>query len=215
MEKSLDKYIESHSSLPCKETLDWIEKQTNIRTNYPQMLSGPIQGEFLRMLVLLSSSKKALEIGSFTGYSSVCIASGLPDNGILDAFEINDELEDLMREGWKRAGVEKKIRLHIGDAALLLGEISANAKESYDFIFIDANKRLYKKYFELSIPLLRRGGVMVADDVLWDGKVYGDDSAKDAQSIGIKEFNDMVTKDRRVEVLILPLRDGLSIIRKL
>lgn len=215
MESSLDKYIKSHSSLPpCKDALEWIEKQTNIRTNYPQMLSGPVQGELLRMLVKLSCSRKALEIGSFTGYSSVCIASGLPEDGILDAFEINDELEDLMREGWARAGVERKIRLHIGDAALLLEELSDSAKESYDFVFIDANKRLYKRYFELSLPLLRKGGVMVADDVLWDGKVCGDVPANDAQSVGIKEFNDMVVKDRRVEVIMLPLRDGLSIIRK-
>jgi len=215
MESSLDKYIKGHSSLPCRDALEWIEKQTNIRTNYPQMLSGPVQGEFLKILVSLSRAQRALEIGSFTGYSSACIALGLPEDGILDAFEINDELEELMREGWKRAGVENKIRLHVGDATELLKAAAKEGEEKYDFIFIDANKRQYKEYFLLSLPLLRSGGLMVADDVLWDGKVYDSTPANDAQSLGIKEFNDMVAEDHRVEVVMLPLRDGLSIIRKL
>lgn len=212
MESSLDRYLRRHSSLP-GEALAWIEKQTNIRTKYPQMLSGPVQGELLKLLVQISGARRALEIGSFTGYSSACIALGLPEDGHLDAFEVNDELEDLMREGWEKAGVGGRISLHLGDATRLLPEI-AGAGQPYDFAFIDANKREYLRYYELVLPLLRSGGVMVADDVLWDGKVYADPVPHDAQTSGLVEFNDFVAADPRVEVVVLPLRDGLSIIRK-
>ena len=213
MESFLYRYLREHSSLP-SEALLWTERQTNIRTKYPQMLSGQVQGELLKMLVEISGAKRALEIGSFTGYSGTCIALGLPEDGVLDAFEINDELEDLMREGWERAGVAGKIRLHIGDAAQLLSGQGNAAEEPYDFAFIDANKRKYLKYYELVLPLLRPGGVLVADDVLWDGKVYADPVPHDAQTAGLVAFNDFVAKDPRVEVVVLPLRDGLSIIRK-
>lgn len=212
MESSLNRYLREHSSLPCEE-LSWIEKQTNIRTKYPQMLSGPVQGELLKLLVRISGARRALEIGSFTGYSSTCIALGLPDEGTLDAFEINDELEDLMREGWERAGISGKIRLHLGDAAKLLPKENA-ACGTYDFAFIDANKREYLEYYELVLPLLRPGGLLVADDVLWDGKVYADPVPNDSQTAGLVRFNDFVAADPRVEVVILPLRDGLSVIRK-
>jgi len=169
MESALDQYIKRHSSLP-SEALLWIEKQTNIRTNYPRMLSGPVQGEFLKMLVGLSGAKRVLEIGSFTGYSSTCMALGLPEGGHIDALEINDELEDLMREGWERAGVSALITLHLGDAVQTLKGLHGE----YDLAFIDANKRQYLEYYELVLPLLRPGGLVVADDVLWDGKVYAD-----------------------------------------
>lgn len=212
MESSLYKYLREHSSVP-GDALKWIERQTNIRTKYPQMLSGPVQGELLKLLVQVSGARKALEIGSFTGYSSVCIALGLPESGLLDAYEVNDELEDLMREGWEKAGVSAKIRLHLGDAAKLLAEEDQPA-EPYDFAFIDANKREYLRYYELVLPRLRKGGVLIADDVLWDGKVYADPVPHDAQTIGLVEFNDFVASDPRVEVVVLPLRDGLSIIRK-
>lgn len=210
MESSLDKYLRTHSSLP-GEGLSWIERQTNIRTKYPQMLSGPVQGELLKLLVQISGARRALEIGSFTGYSGTCIALGLPEDGLLDAFEVNDELEDLMREGWERAGVAGKIRLHLGDAAALLPKDAAG---TYDFAFVDANKREYLKYYELVLPLLRPGGLLVADDVLWDGKVYADPVPSDAQTAGLVKFNDFVAADPRVEAVILPLRDGISIIRK-
>lgn len=209
MESALDQYIKRHSSLP-SEALLWIEKQTNIRTNYPRMLSGPVQGEFLKMLVGLSGAKRVLEIGSFTGYSSTCMALGLPEGGHIDALEINDELEDLMREGWERAGVSALITLHLGDAVQTLKGLHGE----YDLAFIDANKRQYLEYYELVLPLLRPGGLVVADDVLWDGKVYADSPSGDAQTRSLLEFNDRVVSDPRVEVVMLPLRDGLSLIRK-
>ena len=162
------------------------------------------------MLVEISGARRALEIGSFTGYSSACMALGLPEGGHLDALELNDELEDLMREGWERAGVQDKISLHIGDAVQTLKGLGGE----YDFAFVDANKRQYLEYYELVLPLLRSGGLMVADDVLWDGKVYAETPSSDAQTRSLLEFNDFVASDPRVEVVMLPLRDGLSLIRK-
>jgi len=211
MESSLDKYLREHSS-QASEALLWIEKQTNIHTNYPRMLSGSVQGALLKMLVELSGARRIIEIGSFTGYSSTCMALGLPDDGHIDALEINDELEDLMRAGWERAGVSGKISLHIGDAVQTLKSLSGG--ESYDLVFIDANKRQYCEYYELVLPLLRQGGLIIADDVLWDGKVYADPLPHDAQTVGLLKFNDMVANDNRVEVVVLPLRDGISLIRK-
>lgn len=202
-------YIREHSSA-VPEALEWIEKQTHIRTNYPRMLSGPVQGRFLKMLVEISGAKKVLEIGSFTGYSSCWMALGLPEDGHIDALEINDELEDLMREGWQRAGVSDKIHLHIGDAIESLGNLAG----PYDLIFIDANKRQYAEYYRLCLPLLRKGGLIVADDTLWDGKVYADPLPHDAQTRGLLEFNGIVASDPAVETVILPLKDGLTVIRK-
>ena len=209
MESALNRYIRRHSTLP-SEALLWIEKQTNIRTNYPRMLSGPVQGELLKMLVEISGAERVLEIGSFTGYSSACMALGLPDGGHIDALELNDELEEMMREGWERAGVSDLITLHLGDAVQTLGSLDGG----YDFAFIDANKRQYLEYYELVLPLMRSGGLIVADDVLWDGKVYADIPSGDAQTRALLEFNDRVASDPRVEVVMLPLRDGLSLIRK-
>ena len=210
MESSLDKYLREHSTHP-GEALDWVERQTNIHTNDPRMLSGSVQGELLKLLVKISGARRIIEIGSFTGYSSTCMALGLPEGGIIDALEINDELEDLMRGAWRRAGVEDKIRLHIGDAIQTLETLSGE----YDLVFIDANKREYCKYYELVLPLLKSGGLIIADDVLWDGKVYADPLPHDAQTRGLLEFNELAAKDSRVETVILPLRDGISIIRRL
>ena len=212
MESSLDRYLRGHSSLP-GEALAWIEKQTNIRTKYPQMLSGPVQGELLKLLVQISGARRALEIGSFTGYSSACIALGLPEDGHLDAFEVNDELEDLMREGWEKAGVGSRISLHLGDATRLLPEI-AGAGQPYDFAFIDANKREYCEYYDLVMDHLVLGGYILADNTLWDGHVVDPDYDRDAQTLGIRAFNDRVAADERVEKVILPLRDGLTLIRR-
>ena len=214
MESSLDKYLREHSTLP-SPALEWIQKQTHIRTNFPRMLSGPVQGELLKMLVSLTGAKRILEIGSFTGYSTVCLALGGGEDCIIDALEINDELEDLMREGWEKAGVSGRIRLHLGDACKTLGRLAGEPGREYDFVFMDANKREYCKYYELLMPLLRPGGLIVADDVLWDGKVYADSVPSDAQTQGLLEFNRRVAEDPGVETVMLPLRDGLLLIRKL
>jgi len=174
------------------------------------MLSGPVQGELLKMLVEISGAKNILEIGTFTGYSTICLAMGLEDGGVVDTYEINDELEDLTREAFRRAGVEDRIRLHIGD--FLSEDVS---DRSWDLVYIDANKREYPAYYDAVIGRVRPGGLVVADDTLWSGRVYADPLPSDPQTAGLLEFNSKVASDPRVESVILGLRHGLTIIRKL
>lgn len=211
MESPLEKYIEIHSSFR-NEALDWLERQTNIRTNYPRMLTGKVQGEFLYMMTRMISPRNVLEIGTFTGYSAICMALALKGEGHIDTLEINDELEDLILEGFERAGVSGRVSLHIGDAVEFLR--GQDGKKLYDLTFIDANKREYPDYYELALTLTRPGGFILADDVLWDGKVYAEQVPTDKQTSGIVRFNDLAASDPRVETVILPVRHGLSIIRK-
>ena len=221
MEK-IYKYIEDHAT-PQGEALDWIEKQTHIRTNLARMLSGHLQGELMRILVQISGARRILELGTFTGYSATCMASVLPEDGHLDTLELNDELEDLILEGFEKGGVEDKVQLHIGDcketlvrlrSEMGLDEGNADTSKLYDIVYIDANKREYCEYYELVFDMVRSGGLILADNVIWDGKVCQDPLPQDKQTLSIVKFNDMVTNDRRVESVILPLRDGLNVIRK-
>lgn len=211
MESVQDKYIEEHCSIR-NEALDWLERQTNIRTNYPRMLTGKVQGEFLYMMTRMISPRNILEIGTFTGYSAICMALALEGEGHIDTLEINDELEDLILEGFERAGVSGRVSLHIGDAVEFMR--GQDGKKLYDLTFIDANKREYPDYYELALTLTRPGGFILADDVLWDGKVYAEQVPTDKQTSGIVRFNDLAASDPRVETVILPVRHGLSIIRK-
>ncbi len=229
------KYITEHSTRQ-SEALDWVERQTNIRTNHARMLSGAVQGQFLRMIVQMVGAVRILELGTFTGYSSIWLASALPENGHLDSLEINDELEDLIYEGWERAGVKDRISLHIGDCRETLARFIAenslhagtditprpaapdapqNDVRFYDLAFIDANKREYCDYYSLVKRLVRPGGYILADNVLWDGKVCAETVSGDRQTQGILRFNETVAADPDVENVILPIRDGLSIIRLL
>lgn len=210
--EAIYKYIEDHASCP-SEALDWVVKQTHIRTNHSRMLSGSIQGQLLRMLVQISGAKDILELGTFTGYSAICLASALPENGHLDTLELNDELEDLILEGFERAGLSDKIQIHIGDCKETLIRLKEEGR-MYDIVYIDANKREYVEYYNLVFDMVRPGGLILADNVIWDGKVCQDPMPQDKQTLGIAAFNDMVTEDRRVESVIIPLRDGLNIIRK-
>ncbi len=200
---------------PQGEALDWLQKQTNIRTNHARMLSGPVQGRFLKMIVEMCGARRVLELGSFTGYSGICLASGLPEDGHLDTLEINDELEDLILEGFSRAGLRERISLHIGDCLETLKRFREEGREPYDMVFIDANKRDYPEYYELVFDLVRPGGWILADNVLWDGKVALDPMPQDRQTLGIDNFNRRVASDPRVESVIIPIRDGLNLIRKL
>lgn len=212
METAQDRYIREHST-PQGEALEWVEKQTNIHTNYPRMLSGAVQGRFLTMLVEMTGASRVLEIGTFTGYSALCFAYGLPEGGHVDTLEINDELEDLIRGGWEKADMSDRITLHMGDA---LDTLARMKEEGYtpDLVYIDANKREYVAYYELIIDMLRPGGVILVDDVMLGGKVYAEKISVDKQTQGLLAFNDHIMKDHRVEVVMLPIRDGLSIIRK-
>lgn len=211
MEETIYKYIEKHIN-PENEALDWVIRQTHVRTNHARMLSGKVQGQLLRMLVQMSGASRILELGTFTGFSAICLAGALPEGGHLDTLELNDELEDLIREGFERAGVADKITLHIGDCKQTLRQLR---NQVYDIVYIDANKREYNEYYELVFDMVRHGGLILADNVLWDGKVCMDPLPQDQQTQAIVRFNDAIASDKRVESVILPLRDGLSIIRKL
>jgi predicted O-methyltransferase YrrM len=211
MEK-IYQYIKDHATAQ-SEALAWVEKQTHVRTNHARMLSGAVQGQIMRMLVQTSGASRILELGTFTGYSAICLASAMPDGGHLDTLEINDELEDLILEGFERAGLSDVIDLHIGDCKETLRRFREEGRE-YDLVYMDANKREYPEYYELVFDMVRPGGLILADNVLWDGKVCEDPMPQDKQTLGIARFNDMVTEDRRVESVILPLRDGLNLIRK-
>lgn len=218
MEDSL-RYITEHSSAQT-EALSWIEKQTHIRTNHGRMLTGAVQGRFIKMLAEALSPERILEIGTFTGYSAVCLAMALPETGHLDTLEINDELEDLILEGFRRAGVEDRITLMLGDAResleMLRKEIlEERSRPEYDIVYIDANKREYPEYYGLVFDIVRPGGYILADNVLWDGKVWQSPMPQDRQTLGIARFNDIVASDPRVESVIIPVRDGLNLIRKL
>ena len=209
------KYIEDHASVP-NEALDWVVKQTHIRTNHARMLSGAAQGQLMRMIAQMCGAKRILELGTFTGYSAICLASALPEDGHLDTLELNDELEDLILEGFEKAGLADRISLHIGDCKETLMKMRSEIKENelYDLVYIDANKREYCEYYDLVFDMIRPGGLILADNVIWDGKVCQDPLPQDKQTLSIVRFNDMVSKDHRVESVILPIRDGLNIIRK-
>lgn len=206
----MDRYLIAHSTYQGEE-LEWLTRQTHLRTNRGRMLSGPILGKFLEMVTKMISPSRVLEIGTFTGYSTITISRGLAPGGTIDSIEINDELEDLIREGYEKAGITDRVRLIFGDVMQVLPTL----EKGYDLIYLDANKREYPDYFKAAVGLLRRGGYILADNVLWDGKVYEESQSMDAQTCGIREFNRIVAEDPRVENVIIPLRDGLNIIRKL
>jgi len=177
------------------------------------MLCGPVEGKLMEMLSGMIQPKNILEIGAFTGYSAICLARGLKEGGMLDSLELNDELEDLILQAHERAGLSDKITLHIGDAKQTLKDLKEQGK-TYDLVFIDANKREYPAYYDLVFDMVRPGGYILADNVLWDGKVYQDNVPQDAQTQGIFRFNEIVKEDPRVENVIIPLRDGMNLIRK-
>lgn len=211
MDIKLEDYLEQTATeLP--QALEWVERQTHLRTNHARMLAGPVLGRLLMSFSKMIVPSRILEIGTFTGYSAICLAQGLKPGGTMDALEINDELEDLITEGFSKAGLKEIISLHIGDATTTLREFANN---TFDLVYIDANKREYCSYYELVVPLVKSGGFILADNVLWDGKVLLDPLPCDAQSQEIARFNKIVKEDRRTENFILPLRDGLNIIRKL
>lgn len=205
-----ERYIRENSS-SVSVVLDWLERETNLRTNHARMLSGAIQGGLLQMMSKIIQPENILEIGTFTGYSAICLAAGLSKKGTLDAVEKNDELEPLIREAISRAGLTEKITLHFGDAI----EIIPTLDKFYQLVFIDANKREYSAYFDLVVDKVPSGGIILADNVLWDGKVYQENVPTDAQTREILSFNKKIKEDERVENIILPLRDGINIIRKL
>ena len=185
-------------------------RATHVKLLRPRMASGHLQGRMLKMFVQMIRPKKILEIGTYSGYSALCLAEGLADDGVLYTFEINDEQEDFTRPWLENSPYADKIKFYIGDAVKLIPEMDLY----FDMAFIDGNKRKYIEYYDLILPRLTPGGYIIADNTLWDGHVLEATNPADQQTAGIKAFNDMIANDERIEKVILPLRDGLTIIRK-
>lgn len=189
-----------------------IYRNTHVYQLYPRMCSGHLQGRVLKMLTQMIAPHRLLEIGTFTGYSALCMAEGMPGDAELWTVEIDDEMEDLIRSNFEESPACGRMHLVVGDA---LDEVPRLGITDWDMVLIDANKRLYSRYYEMLLPMVRSGGYILADNTLWDGKVLHPGECHDAQSEGILAFNDLVASDTRVEKVILPMRDGLTIIRKL
>lgn len=211
---TLNEYIEQHSS-PENTILKQITRRTHLEVINPRMLSGHIQGRVLSMLSQMIQPKRILELGTFTGYSALCLAEGLNEDGKLITIEHNDEMEDAIRRNLSLSPLGEKIELIIGDAKETLRQLGdkAEGKESFDLVFIDADKKEYCDYLDLVLPLMRQGGWILADNTLWDGHIVDSAYDKDRQTIALREFNDKVAQDEQLEKVILPLRDGLTIIR--
>ncbi len=207
---TLEDYIESHTS-PADDTLRFIEHDTAVNVLNPHMLSGAIQGRLLAFLSRMIQPQAILELGTFTGYSTLCLAEGLTPEGRLITLEHNDELEDTIRRNIKASSLGQHIELRMGDALSTLA--SMQGKERFDLCFIDADKREYSAYLDAVLPLMQPHGWILADNTLWDGHVVDPNYDKDKQTLGLRAFNDKVANDDRLEQVIIPLRDGLTIIR--
>ncbi len=244
---SLDEYIEQHTT-PEPELFAQITRDTNLHILNPHMLSGQVQGELLRMLSRMIRPQRILELGTFTGYSALCLAEGLAEGGELITIEHNDELEATIRRNLSQSPLGKQIQLIIGDAKQIISDLSSVSASGlsapagspqitcsgvlpavcqakpvsllsgeaglFDLVFIDADKREYCSYYELVFPLVRQGGFILADNTLWDGHIVDPAYDRDKQTVGLRAFNRMVADDPRVSQVILPLRDGLTIIYK-
>ncbi|MDG1902303.1 MAG: O-methyltransferase [Bacteroidales bacterium] len=204
----LEKYIEDHTS--DEDTLLYdLNRKTNLRTTLPRMISGKIQGKFLELISKIANPRVILEIGSFTGYSALCLVKGLVEGGILYTIESNVELEKIIQDHISKSENENKIKLIMGNALDVIPKI----EETFDMVFIDANKAEYLRYYKLVLPKLSKGGLIIADNVLWSGKVT--DQNPDADTKSLLEFNTHIKNDKSVEQVMLSIRDGLLVIRKL
>ena len=209
MNSEIEKYILDHSD-PEGDYLYRLYRATNIHLLHGRMASGHLQGRVLKMLVRMIRPKNILEIGTFSGYSAICLAEGLEVGGMVYTFEINDEQEDFTRPWIEQSAVADKIRFIIGDAMTEAPKLGVE----FDMAFVDGDKRTYMESYEMVLSLLRPGGFILADNTLWDGHVVDHAYDKDKQTHGIEAFNDFVARDPRVERVMLPLRDGLTLIYK-
>ncbi|MBR1474285.1 MAG: O-methyltransferase [Muribaculaceae bacterium] len=210
MTQELEEYVLNHID-PEPDHLRRLDRDTHVRLLYPRMRSGHLQGRLLKMLVRMVKPHSVLELGTYSGYATQCLAEGLTDDSAhVHTIEIDDELEDFIRHHLKHSPVAHRITLHIGDAVDILARLDC----TFDMIYIDANKRDYLAYYDLAMAHLAPGGYIIADNTLWDGKV-ADPACHDAQTMGIRRFNDRVAADPRVECVILPMRDGLTLIHRL
>ena len=206
--ESLETYIEDISSGE-PELLQRLNRETHLKVLYPRMLSGPVQGRFLSMLTKMLAPKRILEVGTFTGYSALCMGEGLPEESVIDSIELIAEREWLIRKYLQEARIEDQVNLLFGRAL----DIIPGLEGPYELVFLDADKANYSTYYELILPKMPSGGILVADNVLWDGKVV-DPKVQDKETNGIRNFNQLVRNDNRVEQVLLPLRDGMLMVRK-
>ena len=203
----IEQYAEAHTT-PENDVLQALVRETNLKTLAPRMLSGHLQGRFLSLIAKLMQPKRVLEIGTFTGYSALCLTEGVAEGGILYALEGNDELKHIIEKYIELSGFQEKIKLLIGDALKIIPELD----EVFDLVFIDAGKRDYPMYWDLVIDKTRSGGLIIADNILWSGKVV--EEKKDMDTQILDSFNKKVLADERVECVLLPLRDGLMMAMK-
>jgi predicted O-methyltransferase YrrM len=205
----LTEYAEAHTT---EETpvLKELNRETNAKILQPRMLSGHLQGRILSMISHMIKPKQILEIGTYTGYSAICLAEGLHEDGTLHTVEVNEELAEMIQSYFAKADLSDKIRLYVGDASDIIPQIN----ETFDLVFIDADKEGYSKYYDLAFKMLRKGGFILADNVLWSGNVLQDRALMDADTKAIIDFNEMVQNDDRVENVLLPVRDGIMLVRK-
>ena len=209
MEDKMEDYITGHID-PEEPELHELDRLTNLKVMHPRMLSGHLQGKILRMICRMISPMNVLEIGTYTGYGTICLAQGLKEGGHVHSIEINDELADIPSQFIRRMNLENKITLHIGNALDIIPRLDI----LFDLIFIDGEKSEYLSYYQLVIDKINKGGFILADNILWSGKVLEQEPSNDHFTRGIKQFNDFVKQDDRVEKVILPIRDGLMILRK-
>jgi len=206
--QKITEYAEAHTS-PEPAVLKDLNRETNAKVLMARMLSGHLQGRVLSMLSHMVQPKRILEIGTYTGYSAICLSEGLVEGGILHTIDINEELKPMTLNYFKLAGCEQKIKLHTGDAL----QVVPSLNEAWDIVFIDADKKNYSAYYDMVIPHMRKGGFIIADNVLWSGKVLDDPGDMDGDTKAISDFNQKILSDHRVENLLLPIRDGLLIAR--
>ena len=205
----IDTYILSHIDEE-GELLSALNRDAHVNLLRPRMLSGHLQGRILKMFCRMTRPRRVLEIGTYTAYATLCMAEGLDEDGLIHTIEINDEMEDFIQKYLPRSPHKDKIRLHIGDAM----EIIPRLDETFDMVFIDADKRQYAAYYDLVFPYVRKGGLILADNTLWDGMVVENTPPSDKQTQGILFFNEKIKNDDRIEKVILPLRDGLTMMWK-
>lgn len=206
--EEIDQYATERSS-PESQELNELNRQTHLKMLMPQMLSGHIQGLYLKMVSEMIRPKAVLEVGTFTGYAAICMASGLQEGGVLHTIDIDEELKPMILEYFEKAGVADKVKLHIGNAM----EIIPALDETFDLVFIDADKVNYANYYDLVFDKVRTGGFILADNVLWSGKVL--ENEKDEHTQALHDYNQKILDDDRVENLLLPIRDGIMIARKI
>lgn len=208
--EELEEYCEAHST-PESDLLYRLNRETNLKCIKPRMISGHLQGRLLSFISQMMRPKRILEIGTYTGYATLCLAEGLSDDGRIDTIEVDEELEEMIRRYFSQSAYNEKIMLHIGDALQVLKQLDA----TWDLVFMDAEKDDYIAYYELVLPRLRQGGIILADNVLWSGKVIQEVKTGDKETRALMKFNDYILEDKRVKNFLLPFRDGIMVIEKL